>query len=100
MQELGEEQRIGWEGFEEEQQVLLSVRDNRGKIKTMWNGCNAMSSFIVFVVGIDVAGVPDCWWYLLMVVDKEADKVVDKEVDKVVDKVVKELEGECAWLER
>ena len=37
-----------WEGFEEEQQVLLSVRDNRGKIKTMWNGCNAISSFIVF----------------------------------------------------
>ena len=96
MQELGEEQRIGWEGFEEEQQVLLSVRDNRGKIKTMWNGCNAMSSFIVFVVGIGVAGLPACWWYLLMVVDKVADKVADKEVDKVV----KELDEECAWLER
>ena len=96
MQELGEEHRIGWEGFEEEQHVLLSVRDNRGKIKTMWNGCNAMSSFIVFVVGIDVAGLPACWWYLLMVVDKEADKAADK----VADKVVKDLDGECAWLER
>ena len=97
MQELGEEQRIGWEGFEEEQQVLLSVRDNRGKIKITWYGCNSMSSFIVFVVGIDVAGLPACWWYLLMVVDK----VVDKETDKVVHwEVVKELYEECAWLER
>ena len=36
MQELREEQRIGWEGFGEEQQVLLRVGDNKGRTMTKW----------------------------------------------------------------
>ena len=35
MQEFREEQRIGWDGFGDEQQVLLRVGDNsRGRTKT------------------------------------------------------------------
>ena len=78
MQELREEQRIGWEGFGDEQQVWLRVggnRGNRGRTRTKRQGGNGIASLVLvgfLLVGtvglaVPVCGKQPCRWLLVSV---------------------------------